>query len=190
MVPVWLDELWGSLFSYKGGRFFTKWPRQLPYHVVVAFGAPLAAEEADIATVREQLLKLGEACYSQRPVLREHLARACLRGLKRRPFRTAIIDGMDHTTLSRGKLLGVATALARHLRIHCAERRIGVVLPPGKGGVIANLAIVLAGKIPVNLNFTSGREAIVSAQEQAGLKTIISARAVAKRWKIFPGRRR
>ena len=116
VVPVWLDDLWGSLFSYKGGRFFTKWPRQLPYHVAVAFGAPLAAAEADIATVREQLLKLGEACYSQRPVLREHLARACVRGLKRGAFRTAIIDGMDHTTLSRGKLLGVATALARHLK--------------------------------------------------------------------------
>ncbi len=44
VVPVWLDDLWGSIFSYKGGRFFTKWPRQLPYHVTVAFGAPIAAE--------------------------------------------------------------------------------------------------------------------------------------------------
>src|SRR6476659_5440001 len=96
VVPVWLDELWGSLFSYKGGRFFTKWPRQFPYHVMVAFGTPLSADEADIATVREQLLKLGEACYSQRRILQQHLARACIRGLKRRPFRTAVIDGMDH----------------------------------------------------------------------------------------------
>ena len=60
VVPVWLDQLWGSMFSYQGGRFFTKWPRELPYHVQVAFGRPLAAKEADIATVREELLKLGE----------------------------------------------------------------------------------------------------------------------------------
>jgi acyl-[acyl-carrier-protein]-phospholipid O-acyltransferase/long-chain-fatty-acid--[acyl-carrier-protein] ligase len=72
------------------------------------------------------------------------------------------------------------------LKTRCAERRIGVVLPPGKGGVVANLAIVLAGKTPVNLNFTSGREAIISAQRQAELKTIISARAVAKRLEDFP----
>ena len=186
VVPVWLDELWGSIFSYQGGRFFTKWPQRFPYHVVVAFGKPLSADEADIATVREELLKLGEACYSQRPVLRQHLARACLRGLKRHRFRTAIIDGVDDSTLSRGKLLGVALALSRHIRTNCAERRIGIVLPPGKGGVIANVATVLAGKIPVNLNFTAGRASIESAQQQAELRTIISARAVAKRFTEFP----
>ncbi len=57
---------------------------------------------------------------------------------------------------------------------------IGVVLPPGKGGVVANLAMVLAGKVPVNLNFTSGRDSIESAKEQAGLRTIITARVLAK----------
>ncbi len=186
VVPVWLDDLWGSIFSFQGGRYFTKWPRHFPYRVVIAFGRPLSPEEADIATVREELLKLGELSYSRRPVLQEHLARAALRGLKRQPFRTAIIDGMDHSTISRGKILGVATALSRHLRRDCPERRVGVVLPPGKGGVIANVAIVLAGKIPVNLNFTGSREAIVSAQEQAGLRTIISAQAVAKKLPEFP----
>jgi hypothetical protein len=89
-------------------RFFTKWPQSLPYRVAVEFGKPLDADHADIATVREELLKLGESCYSHRPVLRQHLAYACLRGMKRGPFGTAIIDGLDHSTLSRGKLLGVA----------------------------------------------------------------------------------
>ena len=186
VVPVWLDRLWGSIFSFQGGRFFTKWPRALPYRVMVAFGQPLAAEAADIATVREELLKIGEFCYSQRPNLRGHLARACLRGLKRSPFRNAITDGLDNTSLSRGKLLGVAIALSRSLRKTCPERRIGIVLPPGKGGVVANLAIVLAGKIPVNLNFTSARDSIESATVQAGLSTIITARMLAKRLEDFP----
>ncbi len=186
LVPVWLDQLWGSIFSFQGGRFFTKWPRHLPFPVTIAFGRPLMAAEADIATVREELLKLGEKCYSQRPILRQHLARACLRGLKRKVFSTAIIDGFDDTTLARGKLLGAAVALSRHLRRHSAERRIGIVLPPGKAGVLANAAVVFAGKVPVNLNFTSSREAIQSAQQQANLKTIISARPMAKRLENFP----
>src|SRR4051812_10785698 len=67
VVPVWLDRLWGSIFSFKGGRFFTKWPSSVPYPVLVAFGKPLEGEAADIASVREELLKLGEQCYSQRP---------------------------------------------------------------------------------------------------------------------------
>ena len=46
--------------------------------------------------------------------------------------------------------------------------------------------MILAGKIPVNLNFTSLREAIQSAIEQAGLRTTISANAMAKRLDDFP----
>src|SRR6266404_2324952 len=96
VVPVWLDRLWGSIFSFQGGRFFTKWPRSIPYRVMVAFGEPLPPDAADIATLREELLKIGEFCYSQRPILHGHLARACLRGLKRHPFRIAITDGLDN----------------------------------------------------------------------------------------------
>ena len=58
-------------------------------------GKPLSPNEADIATVREELLKLGERCYSRRPALRDHLGAAAVRGLARHPFRTAVIDGMD-----------------------------------------------------------------------------------------------
>src|ERR1700736_457631 len=66
VVPVWLDQLWGSIFSYRGGKFFKKIPSHIPYYVTVAFGQPLAADHANIATVREELLKLGEACFSRR----------------------------------------------------------------------------------------------------------------------------
>lgn len=186
VVPVWLDQLWGSIFSFQGGRFFTKWPRQFPYRVQVAFGQPLAPPAADPVAVREELLKLGEICYSRRAMLRGNLARTCLRGLKRHPFRTAIIDGLDESKLSYGKLLAAGIALSRFLTRRCAERRIGIVLPPGKGGVVANLAVFLAGKIPVNLNFTSGRDAIESAKRQAGLRTIISATAMTKKLEDFP----
>src|SRR5213594_665351 len=115
VVPVWLDQLWGSIFSFQGGRFFTKLPKKIPYRITVAFGEPLSAEAADIATVREELLKLGEFCYSRRRALDRHLGEACVRGLKRKPFWTAMIDGIDHSKLSRAKLLGAAAALSRVL---------------------------------------------------------------------------
>jgi acyl-[acyl-carrier-protein]-phospholipid O-acyltransferase / long-chain-fatty-acid--[acyl-carrier-protein] ligase len=187
VVAVWLDQLWGSIFSYRGGRFFTKLPKAIPYRVTVAFGEALAPDKADIATVREQLLKLGEFCYSQRPLFRSHIGRAALRGLKRHRFRTGLVDGMDGSKLVRGKVLGVALAFARHLqKTYPDQARIGVVLPPGKGGLVANLSVILAGKIPVNLNFTSLREAIVSGIDQAGLKTTITAHAMEKRLIDFP----
>src|SRR6266700_549958 len=116
VVPVWLDQLWGSIFSFQGGKFFRKLPKRIPYPVTVAFGKPLEADAADIATVREELLKLGEFCFSRRPSLDRHLAEPCIRGLKRGPFATAVIDGLDHSGLSRSKLLGAAAALSRYLR--------------------------------------------------------------------------
>ena len=186
VVPVWLDQLWGSIFSFQGGRFFRKWPRQFPYRVTVEFGNPLDAEAVDTATVREALLKLGEACYSRRPGLHRHLAEAALRGLKRRPFATAVIDGMDGSSLSRGKLLGVAVALSHFIRKECSDKRIGIVLPASRGAIVANLAVVLASKVPVDLNFTSGRAALEYAQSLASLRVAISANAFSKRFENFP----
>jgi acyl-[acyl-carrier-protein]-phospholipid O-acyltransferase/long-chain-fatty-acid--[acyl-carrier-protein] ligase len=186
VVPVWLDRLWGSIFSFEGGRYFSKWPKQFPYGVLVEFGRPLAPNEADIATVREELLKLGERAYAERPILKQHLGAESVCGLKRHPLRTAVIDGFDGTSLSCGKLLGAAIALSRHLQKDYPEKRIGIVLPPSKGAIVANLAVMLSNKVPVGLNFTGARESIESSIEQAELRTIISASAVTKRLTDFP----
>jgi acyl-[acyl-carrier-protein]-phospholipid O-acyltransferase/long-chain-fatty-acid--[acyl-carrier-protein] ligase len=186
VVPVWLDQLWGSIFSFQGGRFFTKFPKQFPYPVTIAFGKPLEPKTADVATVREELLKLGELCFSRRPSLDRRLAEECVRGLKRRPFTTAVIDGTDHATLSRAKLLGAAAALSRYLRTEFSDERIAIVLPASKGSMLANLAVTLADKVPVDLNFTMGRAANESCCKRANLRVAISATQFMERLKDFP----
>lgn len=186
VVPVWLDQLWGSIFSFQGGKFFTKFPKRLPYPVTIAFGKALEPDGADVATVREELLKLGEFCFSQRPALDRHLAEECVRGLKRRRFATEVIDGMDHSELSRAKLLGAAAALSRYLRKEFSDERIAIVLPASKGSMVANLAVTLANKVPVNLNFTMGRAANESCMKRANLRVALSATAFMDRLKDFP----
>ena len=94
----------------------------------------------------------------------ESLGMACLKGLSRAGGRVALIDGgMGGRQVKAGLLLGAGLALAQKIRQEEPGPRVGVVLPPGAGGTIANLACVLAGKTPVNLNFTSGRAAADSA---------------------------
>ena len=186
VVPVWLDQLWGSIFSYEGGRYFFKMPRRFPYPVTVAFGKAIPAEEATITLVRQRFLDLGEACYQERAPLGEHLGRACLRGLKRGQFRTAAIDGMDHSRISRGMLLAAGIALSRWLDARSSAARIGIVMPPGKAGLLANLAVLLADRIPVNLNFTAGRAAIEASITKAGLRECLSAGLVRKKLPDFP----
>src|SRR6266436_5845646 len=186
VVPVWLDQLWGSIFSFQGGKFFRKFPKQIPYPVTIAFGKPLASKAADVATMREELLKLGEFCFGRRPSLERHLAEECVRGLKHRPFATAVIDGIDHSSLSRAKLLGAASALSRHLRKEFPDERIAIVLPASKGSMVANLAVMLANKVPVDLNFTMGRAANESCCRRANLRVAISATPFIERVKDFP----
>jgi acyl-[acyl-carrier-protein]-phospholipid O-acyltransferase/long-chain-fatty-acid--[acyl-carrier-protein] ligase len=186
VVPVWLDQLWGSIFSFQGGKFFTKFPKRIPYLVSVAFGKPLEPKAAGVAMVREELLKLGEFCFSRRRSLDRHLAEECVRGLKRSPFATAVIDGTDHSSLSRAKLLGSAAALSRHLCKQFPDERIAIVLPASKGSMVANLAVMLANKTPVDLNFTMGRAANESCCRRANLRVVISATPFMERLKDFP----
>ncbi len=186
VVPVWMDQLWGSVFSFEGGKYFVKWPRQIPYPVTIAFGEPIPHEEADIATVRERFLQLGEFCYQQRPMLRGHLGEACLRGLKKTGRRVAIVDGMDHRAMSGATLLAAGIALSRYVKRECTRHRVAIVLPPGIAGMIANLAVLLADKVPANLNFTAGRAAIESSCENAELRACLTARLVEKKLDDFP----
>src|SRR5271156_520551 len=41
IVPVNLDGVWGSIFSFERGRFLWKMPRSIPYPVTVSFGKPM-----------------------------------------------------------------------------------------------------------------------------------------------------
>ena len=132
------------------------------------------------------MLELGEMCYEERPILQSNLAEACLRGLKHKQFDVALIDGMDHSTLTHGMVLAAGIAVSKYIRKTCKGGRVAAVLPNSKGAVIANLAIMLAGKTPVNLNFTSGRASLEAAMRIAGLEDAITADAFAKKFPDFP----
>jgi acyl-[acyl-carrier-protein]-phospholipid O-acyltransferase / long-chain-fatty-acid--[acyl-carrier-protein] ligase len=186
VVPVWLDGLWGSIFSFERGRYFFKVPRRIPQLATIAFGKPIPTHSVDMGITRERLLELGELCFQKRPGLDAHLGRATVRGLKRRQFDEAVIDGMDGRVLKRGDLLAVSIALSRWIKKHCRGERVAVVLPPGVGAVVANVAVSLANKVAVNLNFTAGRAALQSAINRSQILHAISAKPVMKRLEDFP----
>ncbi|MGA3008364.1 MAG: AMP-binding protein, partial [Opitutaceae bacterium] len=187
VVPVAIDGLWGSVFSFSGNKYIWKSPRLMPTPVCVAFGEPLAPPRADGAAVRRALLDLGEEAFAERPVLRRHLGREVVRQLAHRPNRVEIVDRtVGRREVKAGQLFAAAAALSRRLRQTVPARRVGIVLPPGAGGAIANLAVVFAGKIPVNLNFTAGSATLVSSLQIAEVDTVITAEAMRARVPAFP----
>ena len=187
VVPVAIDGLWGSIFSFSGHRYLWKRPRLLPTPVAVHFGAPLAAAEAQVAGVRQALLDLGAEAFAERPLLRRHLGREVVRALARRPGRVVVVDRTaERRELKAAQLIGAAAVLARWLRRQVPEKRVGIVLPPGLGALIANLAALCAGKTPVNLNFTASRPAIEASLRLGGVRTVISAEAMREKVPHFP----
>lgn len=186
VVPVWMDELWGSIFSFSRGRFFSKLPDRFPYRVRIAFGEPIPGDQVNTTMVRDRLMELGEFCYQRRPMLKGHLADACVRGLKRNQFGQAVVDGMDGSSLSRGMVLAVGIAFSKEIRKLCPSDRVAVVLPPGKGAIVTNLAVLLAGKVPVNLNFTAGRAALEASILRGEVRHALTAALVEKKLGDFP----
>lgn len=53
IIPVYLHNVWGSIFSFAGGKAFWKFPKKIPYPITVAYGEPMSptstAEEVKLA---------------------------------------------------------------------------------------------------------------------------------------------
>jgi acyl-[acyl-carrier-protein]-phospholipid O-acyltransferase/long-chain-fatty-acid--[acyl-carrier-protein] ligase len=153
---------------------------------VVAIGKPVAAESAGIAAYQQALLEAGEEAYSSRSLFKGSLAMALLEGLKKHGSKHRILDGSDDSEVRFDKVLAAAIALSKFIRKETDKPRVAIVLPPGKGGLVANLAVLFAGKIPVNLNFTAGHEAIKSCIRQADVDRFITADPFVRKVSSFP----
>lgn len=104
---------------------------------------------------------------------RRTLGAAFLAHARRNPRAVAVHDFRG--TMSRIKLAGAALALRPLLGLAPDESRVGVLLPPGQAGALANLALALDGRTAVNLNHTAGASQLLRMCEMAGLRTIVSS---------------
>jgi acyl-[acyl-carrier-protein]-phospholipid O-acyltransferase/long-chain-fatty-acid--[acyl-carrier-protein] ligase len=183
VIPVHLDRVWGSIFSFKDGRFFWKWPQRLPYPVTVSFGAPLPST-VTAQEVRQRIAELGSAAVEQRRTARDLLHLRFIATAKRHWLSFCITDSTGRE-LTYGKTLIGSLLLAHWLRQHRPhDAMVGLILPASVAGALANIATLLAGKVPVNLNFTAGREAMTSALQQCAIQTIVTSRAFLARARI------
>lgn len=153
---------------------------------ILNFGNPLAKGTATLARYRESLLRASEETFSSRDFLKGSLAVALLNGLKLHGAKRSLYDGTDDSELPFDRILGAAIALSKEIKAATKKKRIGIILPPGKAGMVANIAVLFANKIPVNLNFTASHEAIRSAIHQADLDRFITADPFVRKVPEFP----
>jgi acyl-[acyl-carrier-protein]-phospholipid O-acyltransferase/long-chain-fatty-acid--[acyl-carrier-protein] ligase len=133
------------------------------------------------------MIDLDEATFQQRPELQSHLARESFLALARDPRRELIVDRtLERRTMKSGFLLAVSYMLSRRVAEWSSKRRVGILFPPGLGGYIANLAVVLAGKVPVNLNFTLGHTSAEACIRKADIDCLLTTERVQQKMPQFP----
>ncbi len=116
-----------------------------------------------------------------------NLGRELFLSLRSAPFRSLLKDyGLPRTkNFSRGLVLSLSLLLSKEWPF-AKGSRIGVVLPPGIGGFVTNFALLLSGRIPVNLNFTLGNELNREILEDADLVMVITASKLVDKFPDFP----
>jgi acyl-[acyl-carrier-protein]-phospholipid O-acyltransferase/long-chain-fatty-acid--[acyl-carrier-protein] ligase len=144
-------------------------------------------DQLDWELVQRRWLDLEARALDEHPMLKEHIGRACIEGLKKRQFREVLIDAaMDDRRWSGGMLLAVAWEMSAQVKRKCQGERVGLLLPPGTTGSILNLAVMLSGKIPVNFNFTIGPAAAESCFRQSGVSEVLTVKKLHDRLPDFP----
>jgi acyl-[acyl-carrier-protein]-phospholipid O-acyltransferase/long-chain-fatty-acid--[acyl-carrier-protein] ligase len=190
VIPVCLDNVWGSIFSFEGGRFFWKRPHRIPYPVSIAFGQPLPAT-ATAVEVRQAIQKLSADCAIRRADQRRPVHRQFVRTAVRHPFRVCFIDPnvpIPRKVFRYGEILVMAKIMVRRLRPLLGDARmVGLWLPPSAGGAIINITLALLGKVAVNLNYTSSPESMRSAIRQCGIRHVLTSQRFLDRMKLDPG---
>jgi acyl-[acyl-carrier-protein]-phospholipid O-acyltransferase/long-chain-fatty-acid--[acyl-carrier-protein] ligase len=179
LIPVYLDELWGSIFSFRGGRFFWKWPTGWQRRVSIWFGAPLA-DPQDIFEVRQAVQDLGAEAVSARKHRTNALPRTMIRTCRKAMFRWKVADSTG-AVLTGGTLL-VRTLILRRLLLRevldDADRCVGILLPPSVASVVTNASVTMMGRVTANLNYTASSEVIDASLHRAGIRRVLTSRRV------------
>jgi acyl-[acyl-carrier-protein]-phospholipid O-acyltransferase/long-chain-fatty-acid--[acyl-carrier-protein] ligase len=187
IIPVHLDGVWGSIFSFERGRYIWKLPRRALHPITVSYGSPMPST-SNAVEVRQAVQELQTDAYRDHGRRLKPLPYAFVETARRHSFRMAVADG--NTSLSFGTALMRTVFLSNRLApVWEGQEMVGILLPPSIAGALVNFAALLNGRIPVNLNYTLSSEGLASCAKQCSIQTVITSKAFLERVKIdVPGK--
>jgi acyl-[acyl-carrier-protein]-phospholipid O-acyltransferase/long-chain-fatty-acid--[acyl-carrier-protein] ligase len=183
IIPVGLDGVWGSIFSFQKGRFLWKLPRRLPYPVTINYGRPLP-HTATPFEVRSAVQELLVEAWQHRKARMRPLPIAFVHAARKHPLRFAMADAQNPKVNFYSALVRTIFLARRLRRIWAGQRMVGILLPPSVPGALVNHAALLLGRVPVNLNYTLSEETLASCILQCDIKTVVTSRAFLEKVKL------
>lgn len=113
-----------------------------------------------------------------------NLPREFLRECRRTLFAKKVADSSG--MLMTGGSLLMRTLIFRRLLLRGVlspdERFVGLLIPPSGGGILANTAVTLSGRVAVNLNYTVPSETLNYCIAQCGIRHVLTSRRFMERF--------
>lgn len=182
IIPANLDGVWGGYFSFKGGTF-SRWPSRWRWPIQVRFGNPLPSATPP-HEVRQVVAELASDSFKHRAEPNDTLPARFIRSARKNWSTMSMADSTGRE-LTYGRALTAALLLAGVVRKRAGnDAMVGLLLPASVGGALANLGVALAGKVPVNLNFTAGKDGMGAAMEQCKIHTVLTSKTFLTRAKL------
>ena len=186
IIPMYFDELWGSIFSYSKGRAFTKFPNSFRRPISIHIGHPVQPHPDSMVPIQTAVQRLSSTTMNNyvgkfvSPV--SQFIYAC----KRQKFKSKCVDSLKSEEKG-GTLLLRSLVLRRLLKrevLGADETNVGVLIPPTVGGAIVNLALGLDQRVAVNLNYSLSQELINYCIKEAGIKHVLTTKKVMEKFEF------
>ena len=182
VIPCYIDEMWGSIFSYKNGKSLNHLPTSLRRAMSMHIGVPMHPKtKFDVFQAMQRLAtesvdhRIGR--FYSAP---EQLVKKC----KQSKSKVKIGDSTGQTETG-GTALTRVLVLRRLLRkfvLDKGEQNVGILIPPSNGGAIVNFALSLDHRVAVNLNYSLSEDLINQCIKQAGIKHVLTSRKVMEKF--------
>ncbi|WP_435235461.1 acyl-[ACP]--phospholipid O-acyltransferase [Psychromonas sp. PT13] len=173
IIPFYIRGLWGSKFSRSSDKLKEVRRQGLFRDLVVAFGSTMD-KQAKAEQVKQSVFDLSVSSWKEHAEDLPNIGSAWIDTVKSIGAQTSIIDTNGTTLTGQQSLVG-AIGLSKQIKKDCKTQNVGLLLPTSAGGVLANMATILAGKTIVNLNYTASVEAIENAIEQAKITHVYTS---------------
>lgn len=176
IIPMWMEGMWGSLFSFSEGKFFFKRPKKFRRKLTLHIG-PALATDTPLEKIRSCVQKLGADAAIRRREDYPVLAKRIIRTWRRRGRRLQAADSLGTEAGGRAlltRVLVLRRALRREI-LSDDESHIGVLLPPSVAGVAVNIALALDRRISANLNYTVSSNVLNHCIGDVGIKHVLTS---------------
>jgi len=127
--------------------------------------------------VRQAILALGAEAFTHRLADSPPLPLAFSRQAKSRPFALSLADSSGVRLTALQALTG-SYLIGKRIAVQLAEgeQNVGLFIPPSVPGALANIGLLMIGKVAVNLNYTASKDVVDACVAKADIRTIITSR--------------